>query len=366
MKPCPPSPTRRASRRLKAHGFTLVEILGTLTILTILSLALAPVLVREYDRQARDRESRTLESLATGLRSHILRTRTIPDHTGFAQALATEMGVQTSDVLLNGRRLPRVLLIDPAITNNLTLPFTQPPFGTTNPIPISLGMILLSSVSEPLPAGLVSGYASTTAAFNAIWNAAENTIPTGWNWSGRGEDLRIARINLGTLFVPVALNYDTLTMTSFNLGRFTVDGSATNTIPTTPTFVSNFLISSVLGLHHHAGTTNTLQVQIVLQNPTSFAYQGSAWRGQAFLPRGSSPTSPMDLQASHDLFVAAPLNYNAQGNPQATPQRAVDALVAYMQAFVAWRDAGYPNSHSTLDNAQKELDSVTADLLHRP
>ncbi len=366
MKPSQPSSTRRALGRPNGKGFTLVEILGALTILTILALALAPVLVREYDRLARDRESRSLESLVAGLRSHMLRTRTIPDHTGFAQAVATEMGIQTSDVVLNARRQPRVLLIDPAITNSLALPFTQGALGITNTIPLSLGMVLLSSVSAPLPNGLVSGYASSSAAFNAIWSAGENTVPTGWNWSGRGEDLRIARVNLGTLFVPVALNYDTLSMTAFTQGRFTVDTSTTNAIPTTPTFISNYLISSVLGLHHHSGTTNTLQFQIVLQNPTSFAYQGAAWRGQAFLPRGSSPTSPMDLQASHDLFVAAPLNYNAQGNPQATPQRVVDALVAYMQAFVTWRDAGYPNSHTALNNAQKHLDGVTSDLLHRP
>lgn len=359
-RPCsqPPSRTRAAA------GFSLIELLGALTILTILAMALAPVMVREYDRHARERETKSLEALASGLRSHILRTRTIPSHNEYVQAVSTEIGMQTSDVLLNHRRLPRVLLIDPAVTNVIPIPYTQNFRGLTNPIPLSLGMVLVSSVSAPLPSGLVSGFASSSAAFNAIWSAAENTVPAGWSWSGRGEDLRIIRINLGTLFVPLALNYDTITMGAANRGRFTIDGSSTNTLPTTPTFISNYLISSVLGLHHHSGSTDTLQVQIVLQTPTSFTYQGSAWRGQAFLTRGASPTSALDLQTVHDYFVSSPDNNQAQGSPAITPEAVVDAVSEYMQAFVDWRDAGYPTRHRTLDDAQQNLDETTGDLLH--
>jgi type II secretory pathway pseudopilin PulG len=365
MNVSPPSPSAQPSHRTRAAaGFSLIELLGALTILTILAMALAPVLVREYDRHARERETKSLETLAAGFRSHVLRTRTIPGHNEYIQAVATEIGMQTSDVVLNHRRLPRVLLIDPAVTNVIPIPYTQNFRGLTNSIPLSLGMVLISSVSAQLPSGLVSGFASSSAAFNAIWSAAENTVPAGWSWSGRGEDLRIIRINLGTLFVPLALNYDAITMGAANRGRFTIDGSATNTLPTTPTFISNYLISSVLGLHHHSGSTDTLQAQIVLQTPTSFTYQGSAWRGQAFLTRGSTPTSAIDLQTAHDFFVSSPDNDQAQGSPAVTPEAVVDALAEYMQAFVDWRDAGYPTRHRTLDDAQDNLDEVTDDLLH--
>jgi hypothetical protein len=365
MNAFPPSSSAQPSRRTRAAaGFSLIELLGALTILTILAMALAPVLVREYDRHARERETKSLESLASGLRSHILRTRTIPGHNEYVQAVATEIGMQISDVVLNHRRLPRVLLIDPAVTNVIPIPYTQNFRGITNSIPLSLGMVLVSSVSAPLPNGLVSGFASSSAAFNAIWSAAENTVPAGWSWSGRGEDLRIIRVNLGTLFVPLALNYDTITMGAANRGRFTIDGSSTNTLPTTPTFISNYLIRSVLGLHHHSGSADTLQAQIVLQTPTSFTYQGSAWRGQAFLTRGASPTSALDLQTVHDFFVSSPDNDEAQGSPAVTPEAVVDALSEYMQAFIDWRDAGYPTRHRTLDDAQDNLDEVTDDLLH--
>ncbi|MBL9129423.1 MAG: type II secretion system protein [Verrucomicrobiales bacterium] len=356
--------TSWSSSRTGCSGFSLIELLGAMTVLTILALALAPVLVREYDRSARDRETRSLESIAGGLRSHILRTRSIPSHTAYAQAIATEMGIQVSDVILNGRRQPRVFLVDPAVTNTIPIPYTQTHLGLATNIPVSLGMVMLSSVGTPLPAGLVSGFASSSTAFSNIWAASENAVPSGWSWSGKGEDLRIVRINLGTLFVPLALNYDAYTVTATNRGRFTVDRSATNTLPTLPTFVSNYLISTVVGLHHHAGVANTLQFTVVLQTPTAFIYQGSSWRGQTFHTRGSTPTSAIELQAAHDLFVSSPANDQAQGNPQVTPAAVIEAMTEYLQAFVDWRDNGYPSQHNTLDNAQDELDDVTSDLLH--
>jgi hypothetical protein len=359
-----PTPRSHPTRQRQTAGFSLIELLGALTILTILALALGPVLVREYDRHARERETKSLEALASGLRSHILRTRTIPSHTQYPQAVATEIGMQISEVVLNHRRLPRVLLIDPAVTNVIPIPYTQNFRGLTNSIPLSLGMVLVSSVSAPLPSGLVSGFASSSASFNAIWSAAENTVPAGWSWSGRGEDLRIIRINLGTLFVPLALNYDTITMGAANRGRFSVDGSSTNVLPTTPTFVSNYLISSVLGLHHHAGSADTIQAQIVLQVPTSFTYQGAAWRGQAFLTRGAAPTSAIDLQTAHDYFVSSPNNNQAQGSPPVTPEAVANAISEFMQAFVDWRDSGYPDRHQNLDYAEDRLDDITDDLLH--
>ena len=358
-----PGPTP-ARRHVRGAAFSLIELLGTLSVVTILALALVPVLVREYDRHARDLESRQMTLLSKGLERHILRTRSIPSQDGFAQALAGELGWQVSDVLLNARRQPRVLLLDPAITNTFPLPYTQTLNGVASSVPLALGVALISSVSAPLPAGLVSGFASTTQAFSNIWNAPENSVPTGWTWNGRGEDLRIARINLGTLFIPLALNYEPYLTGSTNQGRFTIDNSTTNILPTIPTYVGQYLIGTVVGLHHHAGTTGTLQARLVLQNPSSFFYQGAAWRGQSFLGRGMRPTSAMDVQAAHDLFIASPPNTEAQGSPQATPTLVVAKLTAYLQQYIAWRNAGYPNSHKALDDAHDNLDSATSDLLH--
>lgn len=364
--PSPHSPPQAQPPRARHGAFSLIELLGTLAVITILALALTPILIREFDRHAREAETRQMATLIGGLRSHILRTRSIPGPDTFAQAIATELGLQTADVLLNPRRQPRVLLLDPAITNSIPIPFSQTAVGLTSSVPLASGILLVSSTAQPLPPGIVSGFASSSAAFSNVWITAENAIPQGWSWTGSGHDLRIARLNLGTLFVPLALNYETSFNGVTNLGRFTIDGSTTNALPSIPTFISHYLVGSVLGLHHHAGTTNTLQARLVLQNPASYFYQGAVWRGQAFLGRGMRPTSALDLQAAYDLFVAAPSNSMAQGSPQASPVIVASAMTSFLQEYVAWRNNGYPASHKTLDAAHANLDQVTSDLLHRP
>lgn len=353
-----------------AHGpssaFSLIELIGVLAILTIFGLALVPPAFQAHDRVARERESRALENLAEGLRRHALRQHTIPAPTDFPPLLATELGWQVSDVVTNARHQPRVFLLDPAVTNTLAIPFVQGPLGVTGSITASLRLLLFSSVGEPLPTNFVSGLAASTPAFSNIWNVSEGSVPAGWSWAGRGDDLRIQRVNLDSYFVPLILNYDTYTVGLTNQGRFTVGASATNTLPTTPSYVASFLRGSVLGLHHHAGTSGTLQAAEVLQHPLSFVYERDAWRGQLFLGRGLRATTGLDLQAAHDLFMASPTNAYALGTPPATPTDVVIAMSNYMAQFVLWRDAGYPASHPDLDTAQTDLQNLVDSLINTP
>lgn len=347
------------------RAFSLIEVLGVLSVITILSLALVPALIAGYDRTARERESRALEEMAEGLRSHILRNRNIPDHTTIAAALATELGRQIGTVMTNERGLPRLYVIDPAITNTLPMPFVQTPFGIATNVNPNLGVLFLSSISAPLPVNLTNGFAPGSAAFSNLWNTADGQVPAGWSWAGRGEDLRIQRVNLGTLFVPVILNYDTYTVALTNQGRFTIGNSTTNILPTSPTYVAHYLEGSVLGLHHHAGTTNTLQATEVIKHPMSFVYERDAWRGQLFLGRGFRLTTGMDVQAAHDLFLAAPTNANAKN--AADQVAVVNALSNYLRAFLEWRGPPEdPSRAKALADAQSQLESVTVDMIFKP
>ncbi|MBL9135022.1 MAG: hypothetical protein JNK85_04095 [Verrucomicrobiales bacterium] len=350
-------------------GFSVIELVGVLAIMAILAVALIPALMKGYDRVARENESRALESMGNGLRGHILRFQNIPSHTNYSTQLATELGWQVSDVLTNARGMRRVYLIDPWITNTLPVPYTQTALGLTNPITPNVRVVLLSSVGAPLPASLVSGFATSATVFSNIWNAAEQAVPTGWTWKGNGEDLRMCRVDLDSLFVPVVLNYDTYTVNATNRGRFTIGASVTNILPVIPTYTANFIKGTVLGLHSHADSANTLQVREVVQHPLSFIYEKDAWRGQLFLGRGLRLTSGLDLQAAHDLFVSSPTNLNAQGSPMATPTLVVTSLSNYMRAYINWRDAGFPSKDATytaVTKAQADMESVSMDLLHKP
>lgn len=357
------------SRTPRRNGFSVIELIGVLAIMAILAVALIPALMKGYDRVARENESRALESMGNGLRGFILRFQSIPSHTNYSTLLATELGWQVSDVVTNARGLRRVYLIDPGITNTLPIPYTQSAFGLTNPITPNVRVVLMSSVGAPLPASLVSGFASSATVFSNIWNAAESSIPVGWTWKGSGEDLRLCRVDLDSLFVPVVLNYDTYTVNMTNRGRFTIGNSATNILPMIPIYSANFIKGTVLGLHSHADSANTLQVREVVQHPLSFIYEKDAWRGQLFLGRGLRLTSGLDLQAAHDLFIASPSNMNAQGNPMATPSLVINTLSNYMRAYINWRDAGFPSKHATytaVSKAQADMETVSMNLLHKP
>ena len=176
----------------------MIELIGVLAVLAILAVVLVPVLIRQMDRIARENESRDLEELADGYLRFIRRTRTIPDHTTMVPALAAQLGRHTNEVANNRRYRRRAFVIDPGLrigaTTFDTVPYVQTIDGTT--VLRNLRLIFLSSIGPNLPAGITNGFAPNTNAFNAIWNAADGAVPTGWVWNGTDGDLRVQRVNL--------------------------------------------------------------------------------------------------------------------------------------------------------------------------
>src|SRR5262249_24044405 len=121
----------------------------------------------------------------------------------------------------------RVFMIDPNLSSGgASLPYTQGSGGTVQPA--SSRVMIVSSVAPTaaLPAG---GIASSN--FNTLWNTADGVMPaSGFSgWSGKGDDLKIQRINVGPLFVNLSLaNYNTT-----NQGQYRIDGAGPYTVPPT-------------------------------------------------------------------------------------------------------------------------------------
>src|SRR5262245_52872169 len=114
--------------RARQRGVTLIELIGVLTVLAIFACALVPVLIRQMDKIAGDQESASLKSISEALQQSILRNRYIPNDANWVSTVATELGVNASNVATNGRKQPRFFLIDPALqvgTNGAGLPYAQ-------------------------------------------------------------------------------------------------------------------------------------------------------------------------------------------------------------------------------------------------
>jgi type II secretory pathway pseudopilin PulG len=344
-------------------GWTLIELIGVLAVLAVLVGTLAPVLLRDLERRQRAVETRHLEMYAEALIEHVIRMRTIPDHTGFAAAIAVESGIPANSVLTNHIGLARAILIDPLLrigtNDNQVLPYTQGLLGSIQPI--SPRILIVSSLSAPLPNGIVNGVASSTSIFNELWELQANTVPPSWNWDGSGADLLIQRINLSDTFYPVVLNNNAIPPP-----RYSLDGGASDILQQ-EVQTGFYIRSTVLDLR---GSDNVIQTREVIQQASSYVYEFGIWRGRLFLGAGTRRLAGMDLQAAAELFVSAPNNPNAKpfSNPTTTAT-VILSMQDYMEKYMAWADANFPSQSSAkkpVTDAQSVLANATKDLIFKP
>lgn len=339
------------------RGMTLIEMIGVLTVLAVLAAFLVPAFIRKMDQMAGDKESAALKLLADALQSSVLRNRYVPMHTNWAQTIAVERGVNLTDVTMNLRRQPRVFLIDPALQIGARIAGQDYQQDSTGSViirnggviaPISPRMIVLSSIGEPLPAGVVTGVPLTNE-FNAIWNAGERTLPAGSPWTGwRGaDDLKIQRINLSPLFVHLVLtSYDS----PDGDGQFRMDNAALLTAPDPsvdpvdpPGHDAYYIQNSVLSLHFDSSRTNALDTKQILTRDISYVYQQHVWRTSI---QGLGLAGGMDIGDIVERFLRAPHNPNAlyTTNGQVV---VVEKFLDFMQAYQDWETAGFPDYSSS-------------------
>src|SRR5436190_6282440 len=107
------STLRSRPSALKLRAFTLLEMIGVMAAVALLGLALAPVLIQQLDRLAWEKETSQLKAFADGFGQGVLKTKTIPNQTGWDQMIAANLGLEISQVRTNERGQARVFLIDP-------------------------------------------------------------------------------------------------------------------------------------------------------------------------------------------------------------------------------------------------------------
>jgi type II secretory pathway pseudopilin PulG len=340
---------------------TLLGLLGVMAILAILAAVLIPSAIRKLDQLAGDKEVTSLKSIAEAFERSITRNQTIPSHANWAQAVATELGVNLAAVNTNLRRQPRVLLIDPAflvgdatyvygnayVQGNLGSVIVDAD-GRVIP-PVSPRLLILSSISTPLPAA-VAGWTPadgwTAADFDAVWdwNDAGTAAPTGAAWAGwtGGRDLKVQRLNLAPSFVHVVLT----TYTSDGEGMFSFDGVNLTAAPANVAGSDGYYLqNSPLRLHSHL-VGNALQSQLILTRDISFVYQQNVWRSTI---EGVGFAGGMDIGTIVDRFLRAPGNPNSLAsqegfNPQLQQLRVVEGFKDYMSAYLDWETAGFPDN----------------------
>lgn len=344
-------------------AFSLIEVIGVLAIIAIAAAVLLPNLVKRVDIAAANAEAKLLDNMAESLNLYIKRNWRIPSHTNWADVIAEQMGWDRGTVLTNDRRIARAFLIDPNLRiAGGTLPYTQRALGSTNR-PTNARIMIVSSLFDTLPVS--SGATLSSNDFNTIWNTPEGQVPSIWStWRGRnsGDLLKIKRINLESLFKYVSINK------SPDMPRL-IFGVATNydlsgvdrMTNSSPTFATYYLEGSIIYLYR---TNGALDFRQILESDTSFYFAQNNWGGQPML--GAQITG-MDFQNCADFFSMALPNSNAKDG--ATPQLVLNAIIDYMNAYVAWANTGFDKKspqYTALQNAQTTLDRLTTGLIWNP
>jgi hypothetical protein len=361
-------------------------MIGALTIVAILATVLVSATTRHMDLAAANLESTNLVNYAMALQNSVARNRYIPGTNDWASVIAGELGVSAYSVTNSPRNTPRYFLIDPALqigTNAAgLLPYAQSNLvlaiaSTGQTIqPVSPRVMIISTLSTPLPSFIASGVASSTV-FSNIWNWTDQsaTPPAGWpaNWNNYGTDLRVQRISLAPLFAHLMLqNYPPPPLGTMQ-GRYELDR-----MPTTPSTVPNgtytgvdayVLKSTILGLYSDTNSGGGLQAEQILSTDASFFYVQGAWRGSldfgTNLSQSSSSASSMGsaFLSTAQAFVSSPYYTNAAN--YVTPKVVVNAMSNFMVAYTIWANSSFnmsppfltpaENAQSTMQTAMKNL-----------
>jgi len=325
------------------RAFTLIEMVGVLTIMVILAVALLPALIKSTDQLVANQEAATLQFFNNALHRSIQRNGYVPGTTGttnWAYTLATELGMNVSDVATNVRHQPRFFLVDPNLNiDGHGLPYVQDANGATN-VPVNPRVIILSSLGVPFTASMVSGVPSA-ADFNNLWNAADGQLPSASvsllnGWKGAGSDLAVKRINLSPDFVHLVLYYYGSTRPAY----YTIETNAAPTPVTGAAGLDAYLIkSSILDLF----SSTNLDSRQILNSDGSFVFYADAWRsllaasdGGNLGTNGLSVTSSFYALASS--FLASPSATNALN---AQPSIILSNFVGYMSNYNQWAASGF-------------------------
>jgi type II secretory pathway pseudopilin PulG len=334
-------------------GFTLIEMVGILAILSILATIIISTTTSRLDFAAANLESTNLVNFATALQTSALRYRYIPGPTtaggtNWVQMIATELGTSPFLVNTNARNSRRVLLTDP--NNTLSLPYAQTGTGTGSNVPPTVRLMILSTLGPAFPASLVDGPPANAPDFNVIWTNADGMFPTNVSasnplrssWSGTGNDLKVQRLDLGASFVHLVLwNYPTPNPPQ---GNYQVDYQATtNVVPNSGTN-TYFLKNTVLSLLTQAAVR---QVDQILSRDGVFFYIQTVWRGTLDLGQGlgqgSSNIWETNRVAGAFAGTAAAFYHSPRSTAPGvteTPFTVYSKMTNFMVAYNAWAASG--------------------------
>lgn len=317
------------------RAFTIIEFVGVLSIVVILAAVVAPSLLQSVVRKQRISEATHLANIKDAFIAASVRSHAIPDDVEWSSFVADEMSVSPGQVLQNVVGNTRVFIADPTlvidpIADDSGLPFSQSPPGATEPQ--NLRFIILSSVGKALPS--LSG-----VSFDQLWEKPESGLPAQWpaDWGGNPLDIKMVRIELGSLFHRIILNNLSLSSSAeWNLGG----AAQTQSLPASTQVEFWIMDQSELSFYELDGINSELSFIELISEDASFVFDDGEWK--RFLDSqldGSCEDIFADL-VNEFLTASTP-----PGSAEANAQAVVDALFEFSRGFdLLSREGGFADN----------------------
>jgi len=178
--------------RWSRAGFTLIEMIGVLAIMAILSAVLVPNGLRSLDRASVVAEQQTLSNLGGQVKKYLHDYGSPPAAASWDTDIAAYANLSAIDIKTNKRQMDRVFLLDPA-------GFPAAPRQRA---------IILSSMRQGMALPTAANI-NNAARFDALWTTPDGSVPTALSWGGwtamAADYLVIERINFKGEYFTILL-----------------------------------------------------------------------------------------------------------------------------------------------------------------
>jgi len=198
----------------KPNSFTLIEMIGAMTILAVLAAILAPNIVRQIQTAKAAGEDQNLNTIANGILEFVNSTQKLPstnvNSTTWASEVSEFTALSSNKILYvfpDQSYSRRILLYD---TNFLAWGDLSTNVWQTNAKPNPARVMLVSSSSADTSltvTGLTSADFTNLLNWNKIYSNGVVDVPTGLPvaWQKKGEFLHVKIIDLTQNFCQVSI-----------------------------------------------------------------------------------------------------------------------------------------------------------------
>jgi len=182
----------RICARGQEQGFSLLEMVGVLSVLAILAAVTLPPVIQQIQRAKADAEERALAAIADALLAYVRDRHAVPGPRNWAQAVATHASLPAQRVLRNLQGFLRGYYIDPRFSAAASAAGYRQTKGL-RAAPKFPRILLVSDLRADAPAEL------DQRSFDAVWNATPSSP------FGSGSWVKVQRVHLGVLFRHLVL-----------------------------------------------------------------------------------------------------------------------------------------------------------------